>query len=61
MWRVVCIGPGPSNRPRRVVDKGPLHPDKQRAIAIANFLRSTGLYESVKIEKPTARSTAEKT
>ena len=47
MWRVVCKGPGPLDRHRRVVDCGPLHPQKDRAEWFATFLRGTGLYESV--------------
>ena len=58
MWRVVCVGPGSSGRVRRVRDKGPLHPDRSRALSIADFLRSTGLYESVKVEGSTMTATA---
>jgi len=49
MWRIVCIGPGPQDSMRRVVDRGPLHNDRERVQAMAAFLRSTGLYESVKV------------
>ena len=49
MWRIVCIGPGPLDRERRIVDRGPLHADRQRALSFAEFLRATGLYESVKV------------
>ena len=55
MWQVVCVGPSPMDRIRRVVDKGPLLPDLRRANSIAGFLRSTGLYESVKVEGSSAR------
>jgi len=50
VWRVVCVGPGPNDKPRRRVDKGPLMPEKARATAIAAWLRSTGLYESVTVQ-----------
>ena len=49
MWQIVCIGPGPLGRVRRVVDRGPLHADKSRAQWIARYLRETGLYESVTV------------
>lgn len=49
MWRIVCVGPSPNDRVRRVTDRGPLHTSKQRAHSIAAYLRSTGLYESVKV------------
>jgi hypothetical protein len=49
MWRVVCAGPGVNDSPRRVVDHGPLHMDRARAQAIADWLASTGLYESIKV------------
>ena len=54
MWRVVCVGPGPRERSRRMIDRGPLLPDEKRAISIAAYLRSTGLYESVKVEVSSA-------
>lgn len=54
MWRVVCVGPGPRDRVRRLVDRGPLLTDELRAISIANYLRSTGFYESVKVEVSSA-------
>jgi hypothetical protein len=38
------------DRVRRVIDRGPLQPDKGRAHSIADYLRSTGLYESVTVE-----------
>ncbi len=50
MWRVVCVGPSPRDRIRRVVDRGPLHQQKSRAEAYAGFLRATGLYETVTVE-----------
>ncbi|MDO9356462.1 MAG: hypothetical protein Q7T55_22380 [Solirubrobacteraceae bacterium] len=49
MWRIVCTGPGPQDKLRRVTDRGPLHGDRQRTLAMAAFLRSTGLHESVKV------------
>lgn len=49
MWQVVCIGPGPLDRQRRIADRGPLHPNKDTATAFATYLRGTGLYESVKV------------
>ena len=49
MWRVVCVGPSPLDKVRRVIDRGPLHSDKDRSSAIAAFLRATGLYESVSV------------
>jgi hypothetical protein len=58
MWRVVCVGPGPMDRVRRVHDRGPLHHDKGRAHSFAEFLRSTGLYESVKVEESTLKAAA---
>lgn len=51
MWRIVCIGPGPRGLPRRIVDRGPLLVDEQRAHAIAAWLKSTGLYESVRVAR----------
>lgn len=51
MFRVVCVGPGPRERPRRVIDRGPLHHEERRAIAAADWLRATGLYESVTVER----------
>jgi hypothetical protein len=50
MWRVVCVGPTPEDRVRRVTDRGPLHTEKARAESFATFLRATGLYESVRVE-----------
>jgi hypothetical protein len=44
------------DRVRRVHDRGPLHFDKARANSIATFLRSTGLYESVKVEGSTVNA-----
>ena len=58
MWRVVCVGPGPLDRVRRVQDRGPFHDDKGRAHSFAEFLRSTGLYESVKVEESTSKPAA---
>lgn len=49
MWRVICIGPGPNDTPRRVVDRGPLITNEEAARRIAARLASTGLYESVRI------------
>lgn len=49
MWQVVCVGPGPEDKVRRVVDRGPLHPDKTRADSIAEWLKKTGLYETVTV------------
>jgi hypothetical protein len=43
---------------RRIHDRGPLHHDKGRANAFAEFLRSTGLYESVKVEESTLKAAA---
>jgi len=63
MWRVVCIGPGPMDRQRRVVDRGPLHAHKARTEAFANYLRKTGPYESVELvssESPTGDAIAVK-
>jgi hypothetical protein len=37
------------DRQRRVVDRGPLHSQKGRAESFANYLRDTGLYESVEV------------
>lgn len=54
MWRVVCAGPGPRETPRRRIDRGPLLADKARAYAIAEWLRSTGIYEYVKVESSRA-------
>ncbi len=56
MWRVVCIGPSPLDQVRRVVDKGPLHPDHGRVNVIATQLRATGLYESVTVEGSAVKS-----
>lgn len=53
LWRVVCTGPGPSGRQRRRVDRGPLHPERDRAERFAAFLRATGLYESVEVVSTT--------
>ncbi|CAN5921038.1 hypothetical protein BH11PSE8_BH11PSE8_43490 [soil metagenome] len=50
MWRVVCVGPGPFDKERRVVDKGPLLVDERHALAIRQWLAGTGLYESVTVE-----------
>lgn len=50
MWRVVCVGPGPLDKERRVVDRGPLLVDKRRALAIKDWLVATRLYESVEVE-----------
>lgn len=58
MWRIVCVGPGPLDHVRRVVDRGPLHPDRARANQIADFLRATGLYESVKVVGSTVKAAA---
>lgn len=58
MWRVVCIGPGPLDRVRRVIDRGPLHADKAKVTSMANLLRSTGLYESVKVEGSSVKAAA---
>jgi len=52
----VCIGPGPLDCVRRIEDRGPLHPDRRRANAIAAFLRSTGLYESVTVVGSTVKA-----
>ena len=43
------MGPSPLDRVRRVEDRGPLHVDHERAVAIAAFLRATGLYEVVTV------------
>jgi hypothetical protein len=56
MWRVVCVGPGPMDRQRRVVDRGPLHSHKARAEAFANYLRDTGMYESVELDENSSGS-----
>lgn len=56
MWRVVCVGPGPQDRIRRVVDRGPLHPDQARTHALAQQLRATGLYEFVRVEGSSVKS-----
>jgi hypothetical protein len=37
--------------PRRVIDRGPLVADRQRADVFAARLRSTGLYERVTVER----------
>jgi hypothetical protein len=37
------------DRIRRIVDRGPLLTNRSRADAIAAFLRTTGLYESVQV------------
>ena len=49
MWRVICLGPGPQDRPRRVADRGPLLDSEARAQSLAQQLRATGLYERVKV------------
>jgi len=41
---------------RRVVDRGPMHPQKARAESFANYLRATGLYESVELVSSEARA-----
>jgi hypothetical protein len=51
VWRIVSIGPGPGEVPRRVTDRGPLLDNEPRAIAIAAWLRATGLYEIVTVER----------
>lgn len=53
MWRVVCLGPGPHDAPRRVVDRGPLVASEAQAQAIATWLRGTRLYERVVVERAT--------
>lgn len=58
MWCVVCIGRRLAEHPHRVVDRGPLLPQEQRARAIAAWLRSTGLYEHVTVERRDAVRTA---
>ena len=58
MWRVVCVGPGPMDRIRRVCDRGPLQPDKARVDALATYLRSTGLYEWVRVEGASVKPVA---
>lgn len=50
MWRVVCIGPGARAHVRRIVDRGPLLPEEERARHWAAFLAATGLYERVTVE-----------
>jgi hypothetical protein len=53
MWRVVCLGPGPHDAPRRNLDRGPLVASEARARAIADWLRATRLYERVDVERAT--------
>ena len=55
MFRVVCTGPWPYARPRRVTDRGPLLPDAMRAERMARWLRGTGLYERVDVVRANAR------
>ncbi len=58
MWRIVCVGPSPMDRVRRIEDRGPLHPDQGRAHSIAEFLRATGLYESVTVVGSSVKAAA---
>ena len=58
MFRVVCTGPWPYDRPRRVTDRGPLLPDAARAERLARWLRGTGLYERVDVVRANAPVTA---
>lgn len=51
MWRVVCIGLRRGGYPHRPIDRGPLQADERRARAIADWLRATGLYASVQVER----------
>ena len=51
MWRVICLGPGPLDQPRRILDRGPLLDSEARAEAIARRLRATGLYERVEVRR----------
>ena len=41
---------------RRIVDRGPMHPQKARVESFANYLRATGLYESVELVSSEARA-----
>lgn len=56
MWRVVCLGPGPNDTPRRILDRGPLVASEAQAQAIAVWLRATRLYERVDVERATFAS-----
>ncbi len=44
------------DRIRRVVDRGPLHPDKDRVSFFATQMRSTGLYEYVAVEQSSVKA-----
>lgn len=60
MYRVVTVQYMPTGLVRkRVVSKGPLHPDREYANRWAEYLRSTGCYYEVRVESNQSAASAD--